>query len=216
MIESQFENFSAVDVWCCMPTDNQKKQSKERKFHEVGARLRTLIQENGYTQAQFAKVMGYKSGSTISKQVSGENMPEGENLRLMAQKLHTSPDYILYGDKKEKTEASVYQKNAESLAPIKTETAEGERMADQEMIKKLFTQIEIANQQNAQLNQQFNARIDRMLEREDKYRAKEELLQAEIDQLKKEILELKLALESSKKNPSNYNKKASNGDTLGE
>ena len=66
-------------------------------------------------------------------------MPEGESLRLMAQKLHTSSDYILYGDKKEKTEAHVYQKNTESFTPLKIETTEGDRMADHEMIKKLLT-----------------------------------------------------------------------------
>nr|DAN72248.1 MAG TPA: Repressor protein CI [Caudoviricetes sp.] len=65
-----------------------------------GSRIESLRANKGISQLELAKMLGYKSDSTISKWESGASIPTGTKIVKLAQVLGTSTDYILYGVKK--------------------------------------------------------------------------------------------------------------------
>lgn len=62
-----------------------------------GSRIESLRANKGISQLELAKMLGYKSDSTISKWESGASIPTGTKIVKLAQALGTSTDYILYG-----------------------------------------------------------------------------------------------------------------------
>lgn len=66
----------------------------------IAERLRRLRLDNHLEQAELAKLLGYKSNSTISKWESGKSLPTGKQLSRLAELLTTTTDYILYGQEK--------------------------------------------------------------------------------------------------------------------
>jgi phage repressor protein C with HTH and peptisase S24 domain len=62
-----------------------------------GSRIESLRANKGISQLELAKMLGYKSDSTISKWEGGASIPTGTKIVKLAQVLGTSTDYILYG-----------------------------------------------------------------------------------------------------------------------
>lgn len=62
-----------------------------------GSRIESLRANKGISQLELAKMLGYKSDSTISKWENGASIPTGTKIVKLAQVLGTSTDYILYG-----------------------------------------------------------------------------------------------------------------------
>lgn len=62
-----------------------------------GSRIESLRANKGISQLELAKMLGYKSDSTISKWENGASIPTGTKIVKLAQVLETSTDYILYG-----------------------------------------------------------------------------------------------------------------------
>ena len=71
---------------------------KTKLDQERGARIEELRIENGLSQMDLARELGYKSDSTISKWESGSSLPTGVRLVRLAQSLGTTTDYILFGN----------------------------------------------------------------------------------------------------------------------
>lgn len=69
-----------------------------------GSRIESLRASKGISQLELAKMLGYKSDSTISKWESGASIPTGAKIVKLAQALGTSTDYILFGDGPETTD----------------------------------------------------------------------------------------------------------------
>ena len=69
-----------------------------------GSRIEGLRASKGISQLELAKMLGYKSDSTISKWESGASIPTGTKIVKLAQALGTSTDYILFGDGPETAE----------------------------------------------------------------------------------------------------------------
>ena len=65
-----------------------------------GSRIESLRANKGISQLELAKMLGYKSDSTISKWESGASIPTGTKIVKLAQVLGTSTDYILHGVEK--------------------------------------------------------------------------------------------------------------------
>lgn len=65
-----------------------------------GSRIESLRANKGISQLELAKMLGYKSDSTISKWENGASIPTGTKIVKLAQVLGTSTDYILYGVEK--------------------------------------------------------------------------------------------------------------------
>ena len=65
-----------------------------------GSRIESLRANKGISQLELAKMLGYKSDSTISKWENGASIPTGAKIVKLAQVLGTSTDYILYGVEK--------------------------------------------------------------------------------------------------------------------
>lgn len=65
---------------------------------EIGARLKSLRMLSNLEQQEVAKLMGYKSDTTISKWENGKNLPNGGKLAKLASIFNTSTDYILHGE----------------------------------------------------------------------------------------------------------------------
>lgn len=69
-----------------------------------GSRIESLRASKGISQLELAKMLGYKSDSTISKWESGSSIPTGKKIVKLAQALGTTTDYILFGDNSEKND----------------------------------------------------------------------------------------------------------------
>lgn len=63
-----------------------------------GARLESLRNSKRMSQIELAKLLGYKSDSTISKWENGASVPSGGKLVELAKALETTTDYILFGN----------------------------------------------------------------------------------------------------------------------
>lgn len=72
----------------------------------LGERLSSLRRERGYTQEQFAELMGV-SRQAVSKWESGVAFPETEKLIKISELYHCSLDYLFTGKKEEEKERTV-------------------------------------------------------------------------------------------------------------
>lgn len=82
-----------------------------------GSRIESLRASKGISQLELAKMLGYKSDSTISKWESGASIPTGTKIVKLAQALGTSTDYILFGNGPETTDEP-QQPNAHDIDEI--------------------------------------------------------------------------------------------------
>lgn len=83
-----------------------------------GSRIESLRASKGISQLELAKMLGYKSDSTISKWESGASIPTGAKIVKLAQALGTSTDYILFGDGPETTEEQPQPTSAHDIDNI--------------------------------------------------------------------------------------------------
>lgn len=60
----------------------------------IGARILTLLKQNGMTQRELANQIGVTETS-ISRYISGARMPKANIVVYMADALNTTTDYIL-------------------------------------------------------------------------------------------------------------------------
>lgn len=84
------------------------------KNKEIGIRLKSLRKNKGLEQQEVAKLMGYKSDTTISKWENGKNLPNGGKLAKLASIFNTSTDYILHGE-------AIQSSNSEPILDIYNE-----------------------------------------------------------------------------------------------
>lgn len=84
------------------------------KNKEIGTRLKSLRKNKGLEQQEVAKLMGYKSDTTISKWENGKNLPNGGKLAKLASIFNTSTDYILHGE-------AIQSSNSEPILDIYNE-----------------------------------------------------------------------------------------------
>lgn len=69
----------------------------------IGNRIRMLREELGYSQDQLAKMLGYKSRSTINKIELGINDITQSKISAFAEVLNTTPAFLLGIDTKNET-----------------------------------------------------------------------------------------------------------------
>lgn len=69
----------------------------------IGSRIRMLREELGYSQDQLAKMLGYKSRSTINKIELGVNDITQSKISAFADALNTTPAFLLGIDTKNET-----------------------------------------------------------------------------------------------------------------
>ena len=62
---------------------------------EFKDRIKELRKERDMTQGDLAELLGFKTYTTISKWESGDNLPRGKELKIMANFFNASSDYIL-------------------------------------------------------------------------------------------------------------------------
>jgi transcriptional regulator with XRE-family HTH domain len=69
---------------------------KEQDFNAlIGGRLKAAREENGLSQAQLAKELGYESATAVSLIESGERKVKAEDLQKAAQLLHKEIAYFV-------------------------------------------------------------------------------------------------------------------------
>ena len=96
----------------------------------VGNRIFVMRKQLGLTQEELAKMMGYKSKSTINKIEMGINDIPQSKIVLFAKVLGTTPAYLMGWDENPKTEGK------KNVPQDKSELSEGERM-----LLELFNQV---------------------------------------------------------------------------
>lgn len=63
--------------------------------NEMGMRLKSLRLSRGMTQQQVADLVGAKTYTTVSKWESGENSPQGKDIRILSEFYKVSSDTLL-------------------------------------------------------------------------------------------------------------------------
>ena len=79
----------------------------------VGVRIFELLKNNGMKQKELAECVGMTEAS-ISRYIRGNRTPNGRNIVKIASVLHTTTDYLLYGQNNEEENFMSYHqvKNA--------------------------------------------------------------------------------------------------------
>lgn len=73
----------------------------------IAERIRNRRQELGMSQDELARLLGYKSRSSIYKiEASGQDLPR-KKIEKIAEALHTTPEYIMGWEEKPKEEQSI-------------------------------------------------------------------------------------------------------------
>lgn len=67
----------------------------EKKYAELGARVRALRISNGWTQEEFAKRLGYSGKSAVSYIENGDRGIKPELIPKFAEVLGTTPAYLM-------------------------------------------------------------------------------------------------------------------------
>ncbi len=66
----------------------------------IGFRISELLKKNRIKQKEIAESIGLTE-ATISRYIRGSRVPNGKNITKIASALHTTTDYLLYGQHKE-------------------------------------------------------------------------------------------------------------------
>ena len=79
----------------------------------IGIRIYELLKKNRIKQKEFAEAVGLTE-ATISRYIRGRRVPNGRNITKIASALHTTTDYLLYGQNNEEENFMSYHqvKNA--------------------------------------------------------------------------------------------------------
>lgn len=64
-------------------------------MNTLGNRLRELRESRKMTQTDLSKIFGMKTYTTVSKWESGDNLPRGKDLKMLAEYFGVSSDYLL-------------------------------------------------------------------------------------------------------------------------
>lgn len=86
---------------------------------ELGERMLKLMQQQGRTQKQVAKLIG-TTEATMSRYVSGDREPKADTLSDIATALHTTSDYLLGRESEQNDLNAAYTlvaRNASQLTP---------------------------------------------------------------------------------------------------
>ncbi|HIB1817606.1 TPA: helix-turn-helix domain-containing protein, partial [Enterococcus faecalis] len=70
-------------------------------------RLKNLREKRNLTQTELAEMLGYKNYTTVSKWESGDSLPRGKELKLLAEIFNISTDYMLGIEKNIKPVSSI-------------------------------------------------------------------------------------------------------------
>ncbi|HEL7521294.1 TPA: helix-turn-helix domain-containing protein [Enterococcus faecalis] len=70
-------------------------------------RLKNLREAKNLTQTELAEMLGYKNYTTVSKWESGDSLPRGKELKLLAEIFNISTDYMLGIEKSIKPVSSI-------------------------------------------------------------------------------------------------------------
>lgn len=62
---------------------------------EIGVKIKELRENKKMTQTDLAKVLGFKTYTTVSKWEAGENYPKGKDLKRLAEFFEVTSDYLL-------------------------------------------------------------------------------------------------------------------------
>lgn len=76
----------------------------------IGVRIFELIKANGIKQKELAEFIGLTE-VTISRYIRGSRVPNGCNIVKIASALHTTTDYLLYGQHKEENALYLYHQS---------------------------------------------------------------------------------------------------------
>lgn len=70
-------------------------KNQENKAKNIGDRIRSAREEEGYSQADLAKAIGFETPTAISLIESGDRKLTAENLELISKTLHRPVGYFL-------------------------------------------------------------------------------------------------------------------------
>ncbi|PWM78757.1 MAG: hypothetical protein DBY32_04595 [Phascolarctobacterium sp.] len=73
-------------------------------MESIGARIKKRREELNMTQAELARILGYKSRTSIHKMELGERGLPQKKIKQLAEALHTTPEYIMGWEEKPKDE----------------------------------------------------------------------------------------------------------------
>ena len=76
---------------------------------ELYKRIKQRREELGISQEELAKMLGYKSRSTIAKIEKGENDITQSKIASFAEALKTTPSYLMGWDQEDKSKSEVYE-----------------------------------------------------------------------------------------------------------
>lgn len=98
-------------------------------------RFKKFRELRGFTQTEIAEKLGFKNYTTISKWESGKNLPRGKELKLLAEILNVSSDYLMgLSDSPHGTLENVFQITNTVKIPVLGEIACGEPILAEENI----------------------------------------------------------------------------------
>lgn len=80
---------------------------KEINSKEVGIRIRNIRQSHGLSQSSFGDKVGDAHKSLVSKWERGENLPNNERIKIIAELGHVSVEYLLYGEEDDTSNMSL-------------------------------------------------------------------------------------------------------------
>lgn len=70
----------------------------------IGERIKKRREELNMTQAELARILGYKSRTSVYKMELGERGLPQKKIKQLAEALHTTPEYIMGWEEKPKDE----------------------------------------------------------------------------------------------------------------
>ena len=72
----------------------------------IGERIKKRREELNMTQAELARILGYKSRTSVYKMELGERGLPQKKIKQIAEALHTTPEYIMGWEEKPKPKSS--------------------------------------------------------------------------------------------------------------
>lgn len=105
-------------------------------------RFKKFRELRGFTQTEIAEKLGFKNYTTISKWESGKNLPRGKELKLLAEILNVSSDYLMgLSDSPHGTLENVFQITNTVKIPVLGEIACGEPILAEENIEGYMDEV---------------------------------------------------------------------------
>lgn len=89
-------------------------------MNTIGDRIKKLLDESGYTQAELAGMVGV-TVSAMSRYINNEREPKGEIIANLATALNTTSDYLISGKEEKEDFGSIYRLVARSSSEMTVE-----------------------------------------------------------------------------------------------